>query len=117
MSTKIISHTIVAGSTVGPVKVDYVRVELDYWEGEADGEPSGWHVDVRLKGWPLTKVGTRDKRINQHETVYYVDGADADPVLHEAVKACYDMALREGNIDSQTVLGDDGEPGTTLTLL
>lgn len=128
--TKVINHEIVTTADFPPVRVDTggnayevdrVRVELT-WFGkdyamQEEGDEIGWYVDVDVKGWILTKTGKRNSRYTNRETVFVHRTQGWPAVVHEAAVAAYESALAQGAIDWRTVLGDDGKPGTTKTLL
>lgn len=123
ITTETLTSTITTRSTFAPVRVtstggttyevDRVTVEFDYWQSE-DDYPSGWHVGVEVRGWPLTKAGARNKTVKRPERVV----ADQyPPIVHEAVGAAYDAAKAQGNMPASSILGDDGYLGTSRTLL
>lgn len=130
MQARLVDHDVRTVADLEGVRVETVRTTRGYDNGfEVDrvevhafwcaanpqyGEPEGWSVQVSVKGWPLTAKGARDKRVSDRTSVY--DVPSWPEAVHEAARAAYDLALSRG-IRWQEVLGDDGKPGTTLTLL
>lgn len=131
MPAQIRTHQIEVIADVEPFQVswwdsaweiDRVLVEFDYFtKSNSDPtDPEGWYVTVRVQGWPLTAKGSRNKRSTSRENVNLRSGPDGKtwPVeVHAAAVEAFNLALQSGRIDTNTILGNDGQPGTHLTIL